>query len=117
MSEFVISDLICGYTINVFDEPKRVSNHHSQLSFPMRITHSPIYFVVKLNNNAVAFRGTLSPINIKSGNARNRAIEDAILEWSMKYVDLVERKYKEKVEKVCDGSCNSRVCLSKPPPE
>lgn len=117
MSEMVIDDLICGYTVIIVDEPERVTSPYGKLSIPMRITHSPVYFVVRLNNGGSAFRGTLSPINIKPGNARTKAIESAILEWVMKYIEIVETRYNQNTEKVCGGSCQSRVCFGKPSPE
>lgn len=110
----VLKNLICGYTINVFDVPKRVSGLYSTTYMALRLTHSPIRFVFSLDGHNVAFQDWLSPINIKKSEARTLTIEKAIIEWVNKHADFVFEKYELYVEKACDGSCASKICLQKP---
>lgn len=109
----VLKDLICGYTINVFDTPKVVSSMDGRYSMPMRLTHSPIRFMFSLDDCGVAFEDRLSPINIKESPERNAAIEKALIEWAMQHHNIVFGSYQKHVKKPCDGKCENRICLEK----
>lgn len=116
-SVITLKNLICGYTINIFDSPKVVSGNNSQNYMALRLTHSPIRFMFSLNGYHVAFENWLTAINIKPSDARAKAIENAIVEWAMQHADIVFGKYNQNVSEQCDGKCESRMCLAKPPPE
>jgi hypothetical protein len=116
MAQIVIENLLCGYTIIVADEAERVTSPYGTISIPMRITHSPIPFIVRLTKGGSAFRATLSPVNVKSGDARTMAIEKAMFQWIMENIETIQARYLQNVEKVCEGNCGSKICFSKPSP-
>ena len=114
MGLIIFDKLICGYKINVYDGAKLIGEPGTSTAFSLRITHSPVRFVFIPNGTeGVGFMDELLPINVKESQNREGAIADAIIKWAIQHHDIVFRNYKRHVEDVCEGDCDSRVCLQK----
>lgn len=117
MGMLVFDDLICGFQVIAFDTPEVVGEPGSLNAIPLRITRSKIRIQASLKSGKVcAFSDWLEPIKVKDDDKRKNAIKQDIIKWFMNNAPLVFGAYKRNIDKPCDGSCDSEVCLQKRPP-
>lgn len=117
MPILVFDKLVCGYNINVFDEPKIIGDKGDLMVIPMRITASPVRFEMALKSkHPVAFLDWLPPIKVKEEEKRKEAIKEELVKWVMQYADIVFGNYRKHVQHPCNGECMNHLCLQKTSP-
>jgi hypothetical protein len=107
-------ELICGYTVEVFDFPKQISKPTDMNYIALPRERSPLHVIFSLKAPAQgAFAMNLSPISETRENLREEAIKEEIIKWVLQKAEFVFNLYKRKIKNLCSGDCSNIICLEK----